>query len=88
MDVGVANYQLTNRDNGDDFMVLEESLNSEQYGIGFRLGDTELCDQVNAALEQLVEDGTVAELAEKYDLSDMVCLDEQFGEATTAEAAE
>lgn len=88
MDVGVANYQLTNRDNGDDFMLLEESLNSEQYGIGFRLGDTELCDQVNAALKQLVEDGTVAELAEKYDLSDMVCLDEQFGEATTAEAAE
>ncbi|MCI7812305.1 MAG: amino acid ABC transporter substrate-binding protein [Lachnospiraceae bacterium] len=74
MDIGVANYQIKTRDKGDQFVILEESLNSEQYGIGFKLGNTELCDQVNESLEELVEDGTFAELAEKYELTDMVCL--------------
>lgn len=52
--------------NDDSLMVLEENLGSEQYGIGFRLEDTELCELVNAALEALAADGTVAEIAAKY----------------------
>ena len=52
---------------GDDSLVcLEENLGSEQYGIGFRKDDQELCDLVNAALEALAADGTVAKIAENY----------------------
>ena len=50
----------------DSLVCLEENLGSEQYGIGFRKDDQELCDLVNAALKALAEDGTVAEIAAKY----------------------
>ena len=49
-------------------------MNTEQYAIGFKKGNTELCDKVNADLEKLAEDGTVEKLAEKYEIVDMVTL--------------
>ena len=52
--------------NDENLVCLEENLGSEQYGIGFRKGDTELCDKVNAALEALAADGTVARIAANY----------------------
>lgn len=72
MDIGVANYQIKTR--GEGYKILSESLNTEQYAVGFKKGNTELCDTVNKDLEQLTEDGTVAKLAEKYEISDLVCL--------------
>ena len=53
-------------DNADDYLILDEALASEQYGICFRKDDTELCEQLEAAFLQLVEDGTYVTLAEKY----------------------
>jgi polar amino acid transport system substrate-binding protein len=50
-----------------DFVILEESLGIEQYGICFRKGDDELCKQVEAALAELVADGTYLEIANKYE---------------------
>ena len=44
-------------------------LTSEEYGIGFRLEDKELKDAVDKAIDELVADGTMAELAEKYELN-------------------
>ena len=52
--------------NDENLVCLEENLGSEQYGIGFRKDDEELCDLVNAALEALAGDGTVAKIAAKY----------------------
>ena len=72
IDIGVANYQIESR--GDGYVILHETLNSEQYGVGFKLGNEELRDIVNADLKKLAEDGTVAELAEKYGISDLICL--------------
>lgn len=54
--------------------MLDESLNTEQYAIGFKKGNDELCDIVNADLQKLADDGTVQELAEKYEIADMVSL--------------
>ena len=54
--------------------MLDQTLNTEQYAVGFRLGDQELCDTVNAALQELANNGTVADLAEKYEIADMVTL--------------
>ncbi len=81
MDIGVAQYQIKEK---EGFVIVGESLNSEKYAVGFRVGDDELCAAVNESLKALLEDGTFDELAEKYELSDMVCLAESFGE----EAAE
>ncbi|MBQ8281210.1 MAG: ABC transporter permease subunit [Lachnospiraceae bacterium] len=75
LDFGVANYQLANR--GDDFIILDERVSTEQYGIGFKLGNTERRDQVQAALNQMLADGTFAEIAEEWGLSDSVCLGEE-----------
>lgn len=72
IDIGVAKYQLNSR--GEGFVILEETLNTEQYAVGFRKGDQELCDIVNADLQKLANDGTVAALAEKYEIADMVTL--------------
>ena len=46
--------------------IIDEELGAEQYGIAFRADDQALCDQVEAAVQALVEDGTYAEIASKY----------------------
>lgn len=73
MDIGVANYQLESR--GEGFKIVEEKLNTEKYGIGFLKGNEELRDIVNADVKKLAEDGTVAKLAEKYGISELICLE-------------
>ena len=72
IDIGVANYQIASR--GDGFVILDEHLNAEQYGVGFKLGNTELRDIINEDLKALTEDGTVADLAEKYGITDSIIL--------------
>lgn len=75
IDIGVANYQISSR--GDAFVILDEQLASEQYGIGFKLGNEELKNQVEATLLEMVEDGTFMQIAENYSdfgLTDSVCL--------------
>ncbi|MEA4966178.1 MAG: amino acid ABC transporter substrate-binding protein [Oscillospiraceae bacterium] len=73
VDIGIAQYQLSSRADGS-LVMLDAPLSTEQYAIGFKLGNTELRDQVQAGLDQLVENGTFLQLAEKYDLASMVCL--------------
>ena len=58
-----------------NFVILDETLGSEQYGICFRNGDDELCKQFEDAIMQLVENGTYLSLAQKYGLDENVlCL--------------
>lgn len=56
MDIGVAHYQLSQRGT-DKFKILEQPLASEQYAIGFVLGNEILRDQVQGALDEMVKDG-------------------------------
>lgn len=72
MDIGVAKYQIETR--GDGYIILEEPLSTEQYGIGFKLGNTELRDKVQATLDEMVADGKFQEIAEKWELTDSICL--------------
>ncbi len=81
MDIGVAQYQLKQH---EGYVILDEELNSEQYAIGFKLGNEELCNTVNESLQTLVENGTFGELAEKYELTDMVCLGAEAESETEA----
>ena len=73
MDVGVAKYQLEER-NGE-FVILEEELASEVYGVGFELSNTALRDQVQGTLNEMIEDGTFVQIAEKWGLQDSVILE-------------
>ena len=72
IDVGVAKYQINSR--GEGFVMLDETLNTEQYAVGFKKGDEPIADLVNNALCELAVDGTVNKLAEKYEIADMVSL--------------
>ncbi len=64
MDEIVARYQI--QEAGSNFVVLEESVASEEYGVGFALGNEELRDQVQAALEEMAADGTLAEISNEW----------------------
>lgn len=76
MDIGVANYQLKQR---EGYEILagndpDEYLATEQYAIGFLKGNDELKDTVESTLLEMVDDGTFNEIAEKYEVQDTVCL--------------
>lgn len=73
LDIGVANYELEKR--GSEFLMLDEHVSSEQYGIGFKLGNTELRDDVQKTLFEMKEDGTFDKIAEEWGLADSACLD-------------
>ncbi len=64
MDEIVARYQI--QASGYDFVILDEAISSEQYGVGFLLGNTELRDKVQATLEEMAADGTLAEISIKW----------------------
>ena len=71
VDIGVADYQLESR---TGFAMLDDKIRTEQYAVGFKLGNEELRDQVQSTLDEMVKDGTFDDIAKKWDLSDMVCL--------------
>ena len=64
MDVVVARYQIEQRQNG--CIILEESIASEEYGIGFKKGNEELRDKVQKALNEMAADGTMKKISEKW----------------------
>ncbi len=66
IDIGVAQYQISSKDNPDDYTILNDTISSEQYGVGFKLGNDALKDQVQKTLDEMFEDGTVAKIAQNY----------------------
>lgn len=66
MDVIVAGYQMEQREDGDNYVILDETLAAEEYGIGFKKGNEELRDKVQTTLEEMAADGTMAEISDKW----------------------
>ena len=64
MDVIVAGYQIKQRN--ADFKILDDALSEEEYGVGFKKGNTELRDKVQSTLEEMAQDGTLKEISEKW----------------------
>ena len=64
IDIGVANFQLEGKE--DDYIILDETISSEQYAIGFLKGNETLRDEVQSTLMEMVEDGTFAEISDRY----------------------
>lgn len=74
MDSVVGYYQVAT--SGKDFVILDDALAPEYYGIGFRKADIALGDAVADALLSLKEDGTVAAIAEKWFGEDVTLIGE------------
>ena len=70
----VANYQITKRDT-EGFKVLDKPLSSEEYAVGFKLGNTILRDEVQKALEEMKADGTLKSISEKWFGKDVTTLE-------------
>ncbi|HBE85971.1 MAG TPA: ABC transporter substrate-binding protein [Lachnoclostridium sp.] len=64
MDVIVAGYQIEQRK--ADFIILDEALAAEEYGVGFKKGNDALRDQVQEQLEAMAADGTLKKISEKW----------------------
>ena len=72
MDVIVAGYQIQQRN--ADFKILDDSLSEEEYGVGFKKGNTELRDKVQSTLEEMAEDGTLQEVSKKWFSKDVTTI--------------
>lgn len=72
MDEIVARYELSNSD--APLMVLDISLAEEEYGVGFLLGNTELRDKVQATLEEMAADGTLAKISNEWFEADITTI--------------
>lgn len=64
LDVGVARKKQS--DAPGKFVLLDEIVMTENYGIGFRKNDTELRDTVQKTLREMVKDGTAAKISAQY----------------------
>ena len=72
LDSVVAKYEITTSKKA--FRVLDEGLEPEEYAIGFRLGDQQLCDKITETLKEMKKDGTVEEISTKWFGSDITSI--------------
>ncbi len=66
MDIIVAGYQLKKRGDGKYIILEDEPIATEEYGIGFKKGNTALRDAVDATLVEMAADGTLKSVSEKW----------------------
>ena len=64
IDEVVIDYYMS-KDEGT-FKVLDESLAPEEYGVGVKKGNEELLEKLQAALDEMNEDGTAADISKKW----------------------
>lgn len=64
MDEIVARFNIEKK--GAGYIVLDEAVGAEVFGIGFKLGNTELRDKVENSLLEMRADGKLAEISEDW----------------------
>lgn len=72
IDSVVGNYYISLMEDPDNYFVIPEILQAEEYGIGFRKADAALADEINNQLIAIANDGTLESIALTW-----------FGEDTT-----
>ncbi|MGI6497088.1 MAG: transporter substrate-binding domain-containing protein [Kiritimatiellia bacterium] len=70
VDIGVAKQKMADMEG--KFVMLDEIVMTETYGIGFKLGNTGLRDLVWATYQDMLADGTVDKLAEQYGIDGVI----------------
>ena len=66
----VGRYYMSKKP--DQYVILEEDFGAEDYGVGMRKDDTELQAKLQKALNEMKEDGTSAQISEKWFGEDIV----------------
>ncbi|MCU9593470.1 amino acid ABC transporter substrate-binding protein [Caldibacillus thermolactis] len=64
IDEVVIDYYMTLKP--DTYKVLEESLAPELYAVGVKKGNNELLEKVQKAMDEIIKNGTAAEISEKW----------------------
>ncbi len=67
----LARYYIKQRGE-DKYKILSENFGDEQYGVGIRKGDTKFVEAFNKALDEVIVDGTAAEISKKWFGEDIV----------------
>ncbi len=75
-DIAVIDYVMAGGSVGEgtdyeDLTLIDKDFESEEYGIAFRKGSN-VTDEVNKIITELVNDGTLKKIAEKYGLEDIL----------------
>ena len=76
--------QYVNDNEGLKIVEDPDAFESEEYAIAVKKGNTELLDKINTAIETMLEDGTISELAAQYAEADT----EEAAEETEEDAAD
>lgn len=71
-----------------EYVILDEDFGSEEYGVGFRNEDIAFAAAVQAALDEMNEDGTAAEISETWFGEDIVMKDAKWVEGELIPAAD
>lgn len=72
MDECVARYEI--KTSGKNFSVLDEPVASEDYGVGFLLGNESMRDEVQKVLDDMAKDGTLAKISNNWFGTDVTTL--------------
>ncbi len=82
-DVAIIDYVMSigSLSEGSDFADLKvvdgQDFSPEQYGIAIRKDSPETLAKLNEAIQAVADDGTLAEIAEKYSLEDLLLVEAQ-----------
>ena len=71
LDFVLAGAMVGQGDYSDLMIIPDLQLSVEEYGIGFRK-DSDAAEKVNQAMQELIDDGTLNTLAEKYGLAELL----------------
>lgn len=66
----VIDYYMTKEEGS--FKILDESLAPEEYGVGVKKGKEDLLEKLQKALDEMNDDGTAAEISDKWFGDDIV----------------
>lgn len=64
VDSVVARYYISSE--SADYVILDESLSPEEYAVAVKKGNTELQGKIQKAIDDMVADGTAAEISKKW----------------------
>lgn len=71
LDFVLADAMVGKGDYADLMVIPDLQLSLEEYGVGCRM-DSKLTEKINQAMKELIEDGTLNAIAEKYELADLL----------------
>jgi ABC-type amino acid transport substrate-binding protein len=71
-----ASGSAASSSSGAKFVMLDEPVSTEQYGIAFKKGNTALANTIKTQLDAMWDDGTFQKISDKWKLSDMSCYDQ------------